>query len=115
MNGEKLYYVSLSAADPTNKTDPNGVHARAANLILHVYVRAIDDIYASAAASDVCAELGCQFRSFIYLPKETDGSAFLPGEEHAAAYRFAIEHGLSYIASRVFDCNHRQVDLPQFS
>lgn len=109
---EKLFHVGIAAALDGGRSSSDGAPA---NVILHVYVKALDETYASAAASDICDELGMSFRSFTYLASEERQSTLLPGEEHATAFRHAAAHGSAYVLASVFDSRGQRVDMPHLS
>lgn len=93
---ERLFYVGIVALTPATLSDSGSGQLLSADVALHVYVKAIDETYASAAASGVCSERGLVFRSFTYLPSEETESSLHPGAEHLAAFNHASRHGVAY-------------------
>jgi hypothetical protein len=111
---EKLYYVGIAAASAaaqelSGESVPPGVTA-----LIHVYVKALDETYASAAASTVCSGRGLEFRAFTYLPSEETEATLQAGEEHRMAFAHASRHGLAYVMAMVFDGDHRLISTQQF-
>ena len=73
-----------------------------ARYIAHLYLRVEDEVYASAWASDFCADNGFEFKEFLSLPVVMDATKIREYEpEHKSAYEFALERGHASVVSVV--------------
>ena len=106
---ERIYYVGVAAA----VADGDKEAPRGANVIVHVYVRALDETYAGAAASEICSERGLVFRSFTYLPSEETTDSLLQGDEHLAAFEHANRYGVAYVLAFIYDQAHHLIQMPK--